>query len=186
MATTKKRKKSATTKKHVVHRRRTPMTVSTHKRRRKIGASPSETLVYGILGGIAAKVVNKNIGAIGLPTSITPFIVPAVGAGLSFMMKDEKLKNIGKGMLIVGAADLVNGYIPAIIKGTPQTVGINYNRNIHSANHNKRVGYSNNRTPQTVGRQRTLRLNGVNPTNGNAGNRGTNLPMTIGNLYGSF
>ena len=92
------------------------------------------------------------------------------------MSKDQKIKNAGIGMLIVGGSDLVSGYIPAMIKGVPQTVGNNYNRQ----NNQKRL------PPQTIGRNRTIRLNGVNPTNGNGGNRGTNLPMTIGNLYGSM
>jgi hypothetical protein len=185
MATAKKRKKTAT-KKAVVHHRKPHVVMSTPRRRKKkIGSTPSESLIFGVLGGIAGKMIAKNLSGttLGLPTSIVPFIVPAAGAAMVFMSKDQKIKDAGAGMVIVGAADLVNGYIPALIKGiqAPQTVGMNYNQN-------KRVGYNNyNRLPpQTVGRNRTLRLNGVNPTSGSAGNRGSNLPMTIGNLYGSF
>ena len=66
---------------------------------------------------------------------LAPFVAPALGAAMVFMSKDQKIKNAGVGMLIVGGSDLVSGYIPAMIKGVPQTVGNNYNRQCHPSFH---------------------------------------------------
>ena len=120
MAATKKRKK-ATHKKSVVHRRRPAikMAATPRRRKRKIGSTASESLIFGLVGGVAAKVLAKNLSGttLGIPTNIVPFLPPALGAAMVFMSKDQKIKDAGVGMLIVGGSDLVSGYIPAMIKG---------------------------------------------------------------------
>lgn len=173
-------KKTHTVVKYRQHPARKMGAAPVRRHKRKIGASPiSESLMFGLIGGVAAKIVAKNIAGttLGIPTNIQPFVTPAIGAGLMFMAKNKKAKEIGTGMLVVGVADYVGGMVPAFLHGVPQTVGVTYYPNKGQ----------NRLPPQTVGRnQRTMRLNGVNPTKGAGGNRGTQIPMTIGNLYGSM
>ena len=76
-------------------------------------------------GGVGAGIVAKQlIPSLGLPASISPFIVPALGAALAIMVKEPIVKGIGLGMIAAGVPTMLSGLginigEPLMLSGAP-------------------------------------------------------------------
>lgn len=195
---THKKKTTSRPKTRVVYKK---MGTTTRRKKRSVGGVDNkaiEMIGLGVIGGVAARVLYKNASGIGIPQNMAPFAAPAIGAGLAFFVKNPIVKAVGAGMLIVGATNAIpDADLPLLTKNANATASNSGNTTLPPTTDpnntstgpaliGRMIPQTVGKMPQTIGRNNQRKMiKGVNDNyGGNAANKTTKVPMTIGSLYG--